>query len=231
MVVLPTGSVTMGASDSDPDRTPYEMPSHRVSVNYPLAVGRYELTFAEWNMCAMAGGCRRDVSTPSGHAQHPVVNISWQDAQNYLAWLKKITGFEYRLLTEAEWEYAARANHQTRYAWGNEVGKQRASCSDCLTSWKEKDTFVVGAFPENDFNIFEMQGNVREWVSDCWHENYEDAPQDGSAWLNSCSEGRRVTRGGAWNMPSLDLRVSARGRETWTQVSDNLGFRIARVVP
>lgn len=229
LVVLPKGKFTMGAPSTDPDRTVNEMPTHMVTLNYPLLVGRYEVTFAQWGICAREKMCRSVVADTAGHTEHPVVNVSWQDAQDYLAFLKKKTGAEYRLLTEAEWEYAARAMQPSRYPWGDEIGKNRAGCSDCEAATHEKTTYPIGAFSANAFKIFDTLGNAREWVMDCWHDNYEYAPQDGSAWMTACSEGRRVTRGGAWNMPVQDLRVTARGRETWDYKANNLGFRVVRV--
>lgn len=231
LVVLPKGSFSMGAPDSDPDRTVTEIPPHTVTINYPLLVGRYEVTFAQWGVCAREGTCRSNVAPTLGHTEHPAINVTWQDAQDYLLFLKKKTGAEYRLLSEAEWEYAARANQPTRYPWGHEIGINHASCSDCAVASREKTTHPVGQFNANAFKLFDMLGNVREWVTDCWHDNYDYAPQDGSAWVSACSEGRRVTRGGAWNMPAQDLRVTARGRETWDSKVDNLGFRVVRVVP
>lgn len=231
LVVLPQGKFSMGASETDPDRTVSELPAHHVNINAPLLMGRYEVTVAQWDICTREGSCRTSTPPIPGHAEHPVVNVSWQDAQDYLAFLSKKTGAEYRLPTEAEWEYAARATQTTRYPWGHDIGVNHASCDDCATSSHEKTTHPIGQFGANAFRVFDMLGNVREWVMDCWHDNYDDAPEDGSAWVNACSEGRRVTRGGAWNMPAQDLRVSARGRETWDSKASNLGFRVVRVAP
>jgi formylglycine-generating enzyme required for sulfatase activity len=160
-----------------------------------------------------------------------VVNVNWNDAQLYLAWLKTHTGYEYRLLSEAEWEYAARAGQVGVYAWGDAIGDHHANCLNCGGLTKEEGTRAVGSFAANGYSIFDMHGNVREWVADCWHENYQGAPQDGSAWVNQCSEASRVVRGGAWNNAAQDLRAAARHREIWDKRADNIGFRVARVVP
>ncbi len=233
MIVLPTGVATLGAPETDPERTSHELPPHKAAISYVLAVGRFEITFAEWDACATAGGCRKDVQQPSWgrYGQHPVVNVDWRDTQVYLDWLKKTSGFEYRLLTETEWEYAARANRPTRYSWGNEIGQNYANCSNCSSSSKEQATRSTGAFIGNAFSLFDMHGNVHEWVIDCWHNNYQGAPNDGSAWLHQCDEGRRVLKGGAWNTPAQDLRTSARHRETWDKRAENIGFRVARILP
>lgn len=228
MVLLPPGNFSMGAHDADLERTKEELPAHPIAINYPLAVSRYEVTSAQWRVCVTEGGCRKDVK-PSVGPEHPVINVSWQDTQEYLAFLKKKTGAEYRLLNEAEWEYAARGGRNTRYPWGEEMRPNQAGCTDCQTQRKENTTYPVGQFPHNGFNLFDMVGNVREWVNDCWHDDYDYAPKEGHAWTESCSESRRITRGGAWNMSAKDLRVTARGRATWDFTADNLGFRVARV--
>lgn len=233
MIVLPKGIATLGASDTDPEHHHHELPAHQVSITYPLAIGRFEVSFAEWDACATAGMCRKDVNQPSWgrYGQHPVVNVDWRDTQIYLVWLKKVSGIEYRLLTEAEWEYAARAGKSTRYAWGDALTQDQANCSNCATTPQELATRSTGAFPANAFNLFDMHGNAAEWVEDCWHNGYQGAPQDGSAWLNQCDEGRRVLKGGAWNTPAQDLRAAARTRETWDKHAEHIGFRIARVLP
>lgn len=235
MVVLPKGEMMMGAASNDPDHTAHETPQHQVTIQYALAVAKFEVTFVEWDKCAASkDACRQNVQTEWGRNQHPVVNVGWDDAQTYLTWLNKSLGLEgvhrYRLLTEAEWEYAARAGSQARYAWGGELGDHHANCNDCSLSSKVHEPATVGAFSANSFALFDMHGNVSEWVEDCWHSDYQGAPNDGSAWVNMCSEARRVVRGGGWNSPAHVLRSSARDRKTWDEYSPNIGFRIARVV-
>ncbi len=228
MVVVPPGGFTMGASNDDTDKTKEELPAHHVEIRYPLSVARYEITTAQWQACVIDGTCRKDIKPTAGN-EHPIVGIHWQDTQDYAAFLKKKTGANYRLLSEAEWEFAARAGHSDRYPWGNDIGQNHAACSECSPHSNENGTYPVGRFQPNAYKLFDMSGNVREWVNDCWHDNYQQAPTDGSSWTSSCSEARRVTRGGAWNMSAKDLRLTARGRETWSDSTANLGFRVARV--
>src|SRR5262249_4655014 len=153
----------------------------------------------EWNACASVGGCPaiRVNDSRMGRNDKPVVNVTWEDAQQYANWLSMMTGKRYRLLTEAEWEYAARAGRSTGYYWGDQVGSGNANCNGCESQWDNQETAPVGSFKPNDFGLYEMLGNVWQWVQDCYNPSYELAPTDGSAWLKGdCS--RRIRRGGGW---------------------------------
>ena len=197
-------------------------------------MGKFEVTFAEWDACAADGGCasNKSPSDPGwGKGRRPVVNVSWNDAKEYAAWLSRKTGKTYRLLSEAEWEYAARAGTSTAYAWGNAVGRNHANCSGCGSQFDNMQTAPVGSFPGNAFGLHDMHGNVWEWVEDCWHGSYQGAPTDGSAWTTSCMEGdSRVIRGGAWGDDTRSLRVAVR---TWYSSASRYGvtgFRLARTL-
>jgi len=231
MVVLPAGIFTMGSRDR---RSKY----HPVTIAQPLAVGRYEVTFAEWDACVAEGGCDgyRPGDKKWGRGSRPVINISWNDAQAYLAWLGQKTGKPYRLLSEAEWEYAVRAGTTTAYYWGNYKQAKKAICAyanvgesafDC--DGKET-TLPVGSFRPNPFGLHDMIGNVREWTADCWNRTYDGAPADGRTWQQGdCT--KRVTRGGSFHREdrySDDFRSAARemGWSGWRK--NYIGFRVAR---
>ena len=149
---------------------------------------------------------RRDVSGCSttegwGRGLRPVRNVSWYDAMAYTEWLWEQTGDRYRLPTEAEWEYAARAGSTTAYSWGDSIGRNRANCDGCASLWDGERTALVGTFKANGWGLYDMHGNVWEWVQDCWNDNYEGAPTDGTAWLSGDCD-RRVLRGGSWEASS-----------------------------
>jgi formylglycine-generating enzyme required for sulfatase activity len=158
----------------------------------------------------------------------PAVTVSWDDAQQYALWLSWMTGRSYRLLTEAEWEYVARAGTTTTYYWGDEVGKGHANCMGC-GSEENKQTSAVGSFPANPFGLYDMAGNVWQWVQDCYSRNYDQAPTDGSA-----STGQdciyRVARGGSWNLGPEYVRSAVRFRFPSNYQAVNRGFRVARTL-
>jgi formylglycine-generating enzyme required for sulfatase activity len=232
MVVLSRGDFMMGSPKDEPGRADSEGPQHRVAINYDLAVGKYEVTFAEWDACVDAGGCGnyRPGDQGWGRDRRPVINVSWNDAQAYVQWLSRKSGQKYRLLSEAEWEYAARAGTTTAYWWGREVGRNNANCGSCGSQWDGKQTAPAGSFWANSFGLYDVHGNVWEWVEDCWHNNYNGAPSNGSAWTddNNCSRG---LRGGSWvNYPWV-ARAALRDYGTPGSRSGNLGFRVARTLP
>jgi formylglycine-generating enzyme required for sulfatase activity len=154
----------------------------------------------------------------------PVINVSWVDAKQYVGWLSQLTGKEYRLPTEAEWEYAARAGVNTRYSWGDDLGMGNANCDGCGSQWDLQQTAPVGSFKPNS------AGNVWEWVEDSWHENYDAAPTDGSAWLRGGDPSFRVVRGGSWRNESELVRAAVRFRRNANVRFYTLGFRVARTV-
>ena len=232
MVVLTAGSFTMGSPDPEDGRADWEGPQRRVRIGKPFAAGKYEVTFAEWDACVAAGGCRghRPDDMGWGRGRRPVVNVSWDDAQAYVGWLSRRTGQEYRLLSESEWEYAARAGTRARYHWGDSVGRNRANCGGCGSRWDYERTAPAGSFPANGFGLHDMHGNVGEWVEDCWHDSYAGAPSDGRAWTTSGMCSWRVYRGGAWNFIPGYLRAAGRGASDTGSRDDSLGFRVARTL-
>ena len=151
---------------------PAEGPPHEVTIAKPFAVSKFEVTFEEWDACVAAAACPR-VPDHWGRGEMPVINVSWGDAKQYVGWLSQLTGKEYRLLTEAEWEYAARAGANTRYSWGDDPGMGNANCDGCGSQWDLQQTAPVGSFKPNGLGLYDMHGNVWEWVEDSWHENYD----------------------------------------------------------
>jgi formylglycine-generating enzyme required for sulfatase activity len=224
MVEVPAGRFIMGSQDGDPD----EKPAHEVVIAKPLAVARFEITFAEWELCAADGGClknRRPDDEDWGKAKRPVINVSWNDTREYLAWLTKKSGKTYRLLTESEWEYAARAGTSTKYAFGDQIDQQQARFSNGKRG--SGQTAEVGSFAANAWGLYDMHGNVWEWVEDCYVPNYLEAPADGSARaIPGC--GSRVLRGGSWDYDPQDLRSAVRYRLPPFYRINETGFRVAR---
>jgi formylglycine-generating enzyme required for sulfatase activity len=225
MVVVPAGSFMRGSPEDEEGRWHAEGPQREVTIAEPFAIGEYEVTFNEWDACVKAGGCNGyDPSSPWGRGQRPVINVSWNDAQAYVSWLKEKTGEGYRLPSEAEWEHAARADTTTRYSWGNDIRPENANYGSSVGG-----TTAVGSYPDNPWGLSDMHGNVWEWVEDCWNETYRGAPEDGSAWTaGNCSH--RVVRGGSWNDGARYLRSAYRIRYEPDIRSSTLGFRVARTL-
>lgn len=229
LVVVPAGEFMMGAPDTEKDRLKGESPQRKVTIASPFAVGKFEVTFAEWEACVAGGGCTQNKSPNDrgwGKGTRPAIQISWNDAKQYAEWLSKKTGKTYRLLTEAEWEYAARAGTTTAYAWGDEVGENNANCRGCKSQWEGNQTAPAGSFKPNAFGLHDMHGNVSEWVEDC-HGDYANAPSDGSAApvTQGCT---RVLRGGAWSINPKLMRAAVRLREVPDFRTIIIGFRVAR---
>jgi formylglycine-generating enzyme required for sulfatase activity/energy-coupling factor transporter ATP-binding protein EcfA2 len=233
MVVVPGGNFTMGSPESEKDRN--EGPQHEVTIAKPFAVGKTEVTFAEWDACISAGACPPAADNLWGRDNRPVIFVSWDDAKQYVAWLSRITGKEYRLLSEAEWEYAARAGSQTRYSFGDNDAQLDEYAwydknSKDQTFPPEKKTHPVGNKKPNAFGLYDMYGNVWEWVDDPWHESYEGSPTDGSPWAKEGDSRRHVIRGGYWNNTASYLRVANRVNEPTDGRYDTTGFRLARTL-
>jgi formylglycine-generating enzyme required for sulfatase activity len=228
MVVLQPGSFVMG--DDRGDRS--ERPAHRVTIRKPYAIGKYEVTLAQWNACVAAGSCRAlaETSTDGLTDKSPARDISWTDAQQYVRWLSKSTGQHYRLPTEAEWEYAARAGTGSRYWWGENMESGKANCKGCGGDWSNEAPADIDAFPANPYGIHGMNGGVWEWVEDCWFKSYAGAPADGSAWTRpDCRE--NVIRGGSWRNDSTYAHSASRFTYD-TQVRYLLnGMRVAKTLP
>ena len=228
MVALPAGNFMMGSPESERDRFHDEGPVRGVTIPSPLAVGKYEVTFAEWDACRAGGGCRYDPDDEGwGRGNRPVVHVSWEDAQAYVRWLSQETGEQYRLPSEAEWEYAARAGSQTRYAWGDEIGRDRANCDGCGSRWDADSTAPVGSFAPNAFGLHDLHGNVWEWVEDCAGYDYAGAPPDGTA-RTSGDCVLRGMRGGSWSSHPGNLRSAYRGSLVADRQYNTLGFRVVR---
>jgi formylglycine-generating enzyme required for sulfatase activity len=232
MIVAPAGSFMMGSPDGQGGDQ--ERPQHSVTFARPFAVSKYELTFAEWDACATQGHCTTRVTDSGfGRGRQPVINVSWSEAKEYVAWLSKITGKTYRLLSDAEYEYAARAGTQTIYPWGNDIslnGTAMANCDGCSSKWDGRQPAPVGSFAPNKFGLYDMVGNVYEWTEDCVHENYQGAPTDGSPWIEGGNCDRRVVRGGAWFFNPDNLRSAS---SYWYPTGDRydfVGFRVARTL-
>jgi formylglycine-generating enzyme required for sulfatase activity len=224
LVVVPAGSFDMGSA------TEYENPVHRVSISKPFAIGRYEVTFGEWDQCVDDGGCKhRPDDREWGRGDRPVINVSWLDAKAFVTWLSQKTGKSYRLPTEAEWEYAARGGSNTAYWWGRDVGSRQANCRECNTGDVQK-TAPVGSYKPNAFGLYDTAGNAAEWIEDCWNDNYRGAPNNGSAWTSGQCR-LRVLRGGAFDSQAKYLRSMARFRyDTDVRYIAN-GFRVVRELP
>ena len=219
LVVVAAGSFMMGSPVSEERRDDNEGPVHRVTIGSPFAVGVYEVTFEEWDACVRDGGCRgyRAGDAGWGRGRRPVINVSWRDAQDYVRWLRRETGEEYRLLSESEWEYVARAGTRTAFHFGRTIMTSQANFDGNYTygSGKKgeyrKRTLPVGSFAANGFGLYDVHGNVWEWVADCWNDSYHGAPSDGGAWERGDCD-RRVVRGGSWYNAPWSLRSANRSR-------------------
>ena len=229
MIVVPAGAFTMGSPATEKNRHDDESPQHEVTIAKPFAVSKFEATFADWVACVSVGGCPRTSDSGFGRGLKPVINVTWDNAQQYVAWFSKMTGQRYRLLTEAEWEYAARAGTMTAYFWGDEIGTGHANCASCGSQWDNSGPAPVGSFKPNAFGLHDMHGNVWEWVKDCYHDNYNGAPADGSAWTTGDCD-RRVLRGGSWSPSPQTLRSAGRLSNPPDIRFYNLGFRVARTL-
>jgi formylglycine-generating enzyme required for sulfatase activity len=245
MVVIPPGEFWMGSPDGEGFRS--ERPRRKVKIDRLFTAGKFEVTWDDWEACVAMRGCDGRPTTDSGYGKgnHPLINISWDQAKSYVRWLSRMTGRPYRLLTEAEWEYAARgvtradAPHPA-YPWGDKASHEYANygadqCCQGTAEGRDKwpTTAPVGQFPPNAFGLYDMHGNVREWVEDPWHEDYQGTPPpptDGSAWMEGGDASRRVARGGAWLYDPVDLRSARRRPFPTVYRVGGLGFRVARTV-
>jgi len=243
MVVVPAGEFNMGSPESENGRTSDEGPVHRVSVRQPFAIGKYEVTRGQYAEFVNAterksDGCwiydgiwkvdsARNWRSP-GYSQtdeDPVACVSYEDAKAYNAWLSRETGHAYRLPSEAEWEYAARAGTTTRYHFGNDINSSRANYG------RDKGkTVPVGRYPSNAFGLHDVHGNLWEWTEDCWNESYAGAPSNTNVWTaGNCRF--RVLRGGSWDSVPRVVRSANRGGNNPEDPSDDNGFRVARTLP
>jgi formylglycine-generating enzyme required for sulfatase activity len=227
MVVVPAGEFIMGSPEGEPGRRNWEGPQHKVRITRKFAVGKFEVSFAEWDACVAAGGCGYTPSDEGwGRGRLPVINVSWEKiTQQYLPWLSRRTGHKpYRLLSEAEWEYVARAGTKTPFWWGSSISRRQANFERM-----DMRTVPVDSFAPNPWGLYNVHGNVWEWVQDCHNENYLGAPADGTAWTTGTC-GSRMVRGGAAFYIGDMLRSAARLRWSTYYSTASFGFRVARTL-
>jgi len=222
MIVIPAGSYMMGS----PNGKPSELPIHNVEIE-EFILSKTEITFKQWDACVEDGICSHSPQDDGlGRGDVAVMRVNYQDIQQFLKWLNNITKKNYRLPTEAEWEYAARAGSTTEYPWGDEIGNDHASCLGCNQGIDNKQINRIKNYPANAYGLFDMHGNVWEWTQDCWHPNYYGAPSDGQAWEpNGCT--KFVVRGGSGGNTPKDLRSASRGVVKIDQRLNSIGFRVA----
>jgi formylglycine-generating enzyme required for sulfatase activity len=235
MVVVPAGSFMMGSPESEAERRIDEGPQRKATIERPFAVGKYEVTFAEWDACVAAGACKHNPRDQGwGRGTRPVINVSWDDiGKEYLPWLSRKTGKSYRLLTEMEWEYAARAGTTTPFSTGRTITTDQANFNGnyiyrgSTKGQNRRKSVEVGSFQPNAFGLHDMHANVWEWVDDCYKDSYAGAPTAGSASVSGCS---RVLRGGSWSNGPGDLRSANRRRELSDTRNSLFGFRVGRTL-
>ena len=226
MIVVPFGQFKMGSPEREIGRKKHEGPQRQVTIRRPFAVGKYPVTVGQF--AKFVKETKHKISNDWRNARfrqtdnHPVVYVSWHDVKQYVRWLSRKTKKNYRLLSEAEWEYVARAGTKTAYHFGDKFLDNRA----CHLSM---GTVAVGKYPENKFGLHDVHGNVWEWVEDCWHRDYANAPSDGSAWLNEPND-LRVLRGGSWNSKPEYLRAAVRNGNVATFRGADVGFRVMRTL-
>ena len=220
--MIPPGEFMMGAPEGNADGYEEELPQHLVKIGYPLAIGRYPLTFDEYDHFARATGREQPSDAGWGRGRRPVINVSWEDAKAYVDWLASETRQSYRLLSEAEWEYACRAGTTTHYWWGDDITPYNANYGENVGKTTE-----VGSYSPNPFGLYDMHGNVWEWTEDRWHRSYDGAPNDGSAWTG-WNDPILVLRGGNWGRNAGGIRSASRARGH--QYIRKFGFRVARML-
>ena len=248
MTTVPAGHFLMGSPPTEAGRTAQEGPQHAVVIGYAFAVSTFDITRAEFATFARQTGfsvaeARCDWRAPRAGGvpfeqspTDPVVCVSWQDAQAYVGWLSKVTGKHYRLLSEAEWEYAARAGSGTARPWGESASHDRANtgadrCCAPLVSGRDRwlHTSPAGSFPSNSFGLSDMLGNVWQWVEDCASDGYQDVPTNGEPHkADPCD--LRVVRGGSWFHPSDMARSASRAADRGDFRVGDIGFRVAETL-
>ncbi len=240
MVVIPAGRFLMGSPEDEERRRDNEGPQHEVTIDYRFAVGRYVVTFDEFDMFCSLTGRTGSNDEGWGRDRNPLIYASWEDAQAYLNWLnlnltRAFSSPPYRLLSEAEWEYCCRAGSEKPFSFGEKISKDQVNHGGVLTltgvqgnSYPTR-TLPVGTLPANGWGLFEMHGNVWEWVDDTWHNSYEGAPTDGSAWTDGKGMGR-VLRGGSWREPIRGVRSASRTGRISGERRFDIGFRVAKTL-
>jgi formylglycine-generating enzyme required for sulfatase activity len=235
MVMIPPGEFMLGSPPREPNRSPNEGPQQRVRIAQAFAMAKFETTFAEWDSCVAAGACRHRPDDDWGRGREPVSRVSWHDAKEYAAWLSAKTSKSYRLPSEAEWEYAARAGTTTAFSTGATIRPDQANFDGdygYAGSTKGRDrrrAVEVGSFSPNAFGLHDMHGNVWEWVEDCYHGGYAGSPFGGRP-APETAGCKRVLRGGSWYDMPVVLRSAFRLREDPTDRTATRGFRLVRVL-
>ncbi len=225
MVHLPGGSYLMGSKDSLPYSD--ERSQHKVTLQ-AFSIGKYEVTFEEYDLFANETGRKLPDDQGWGRDNRPVINVTWDDAVEYSRWLTEQSGFQYRLPSEREWEFAAAANTTTTYWWGYDIAQNMANCAICGSQWDGRQTAPVGSFRANAFGVHDTIGNILEWTSTCFHASYKDSPNYGQNWEGGdCS--KKMVRSSAYRTPESGLRTTKRNKYTPKTKMDSLGFRVARV--
>jgi formylglycine-generating enzyme required for sulfatase activity len=218
MVSVPGGTFTMGSTRDDS-----ELPVHRVTIR-PFEISKFPITVREWNECVAAKVCQY---VATGDDAAPVTNLSWGDSQQFLKWLSQLTQKSFRLPSEAEWEYAARAGTDTDYWWGNQLEQGMANCKGCIDAYDSTQPLKVGSLKPNPFGLYDMGGDVDQWVQDCWHGSYQGAPADGSPWNEEdCLS--HVVRSGSWKNDPSYVRSASRDHYDTDVRYPTHGFRVAR---
>ena len=228
MIVLAAGNFTMGSPGTESGRREDEGPQRRVTISQPFALSNHEITFREYDSFAKATGRKLPYDSGWGRGNRPVIYVSWEDATAYARWLSEQSGQQYQLPTEAEWEYAARAGSTTAVSFGDDLS--RLGEYAWFIDNSEKKTHPVGKKKPNNWGLYDMHGNVYEWVQDDWHGNYEGAPTDGSAWIDEPRGAERVFRGGGQNGDAWNCRSAIRVNGGPGDRRGSLGFRLARSV-
>jgi formylglycine-generating enzyme required for sulfatase activity len=256
MVVVPAGSFMMGSPENEPERYPNEGPLHEVTIAQPFAVGRHAVTRVQFAIFVKATGHKAEGEGAFDWSEakynwyaswrypgfpqddsHPVTCVNWDDAKAYISWLAAATGKPYRFLTEAEWEYSARAGTTTPFWWGSSITPAQANydgnevyAGGGSTGEYRDGTVPVGDFKANLWGLHNVHGNVWEWCEDVWHDSYVGAPADTSAWLQGGKGACRVVRGGAWSYDPKFLRAAQRIGDPSKLRDILLGFRVARTL-
>ncbi len=239
MTVVPAGSFMMGSGPDDAARFPAEEPQHQVNIAAPFAIGIYEVTFDEWDACVAEEGCENYSPRDQGYGRgrQPVINVHFGDAENYVTWLSAKTGNTYRLPSEAEWEYAARAGTTTPTSFGADltspedgnvlvVEPGETAHAALLDVSSEGRTVPVGSYAPNPWGLYDVHGNVAEFTADCWNRDYDGAPTDGSARTTGDCE-QRAFRGGSWVTAPRTTRSAFRDNNPRSRFIDQ-GFRVVR---
>jgi len=236
MTWIPAGAFTQGSPTSEPESSNFERPQRQVSVP-AFAIGQTSVTFEQWDACVSDGGCTHNPDDAGwGGGERPVINVSWDDAREYVSWLSTRTGHDYRLPSESEMEYVTRAGTTGRFNTGDCISTSQANfngnvpAQGCPAGVVRSQTMPVASFARNAFGLYDTHGNGAEWVQDCWNPSYDNAPSDGSAWMSGdCS--RAMLRSSSWFTGGNELRSATRFLNTRSTRNNHIGFRVARSIP